>query len=141
MSCLRSISVCLSPKAESSQGLISSSLHPERRNIATRFSGVALGGARISEQPLGSTFVAVLQCRLFPVLPSANTFSGLAKFPGMPLRIVKAKDEVGQPSPCVHRSRKPSMQRRLSSRAWGSWPCLIVCLVHFMEPLLRTGPS
>lgn len=98
MSCLRSISVCLSPKAESPQGLISSSLCPERRNIATRFSGVALGGAHISEQPLGSTFMAVLRCRLFPVLPSANTFSGLAKFPGMWLGVVKAKDEVGQPS-------------------------------------------
>lgn len=93
--CLRSISVCLSPKAESSQGLISSSLHPD---IATCFSGVALGGAHISEWPLGSTFVAVLQGHLFPVLLSANTFSGLAKIPGMRLGVVKAKNEVGQPS-------------------------------------------
>lgn len=99
MLCLRSISVCLSPKAESSQGLISSSLRPERRNIATTcFSGVDLGGAHISERPRGSTFVAVLQCRLFPVLLSANTFSGLAKIPGMWLGVVKAKNEVGQPS-------------------------------------------
>lgn len=74
--------------------------------------------------PTGCPTVLFVSCVYF-----CNTFSRLAEFPGMQIKVVKAKNEIDQ------QSWKSLKQRRFKPRAWSSWPCLTARLLHFTKPL------